>query len=137
MARDIYHQICKKAVAKNGWNVTHDPLRLTWGGRDMYIDLGAEQLIAAEKGQQLIAIEVKSFVGLSEITDLERAMGQYVIYRSVIKRLEPQRKLYLAMHKEAFLDVFDDPLGQILIQDYEIRLIIFDIETEEVIQWID
>jgi hypothetical protein len=76
-------------------------------------------------------------VGLSEITDLERAMGQYVIYRSVIKRLEPQRKLYLAMHKEAFLDVFDDPLGQILIQDYEIRLIIFDIETEEVIQWID
>jgi hypothetical protein len=59
MARDIYHQICKKAVTKNGWNVTHDPLRLTWGGRDMYIDLGAEQLLRLKKVNNSLRLRLK------------------------------------------------------------------------------
>jgi XisH protein len=57
-AKDRYHQSAKNALIKDGWIITHDPLHLKWGKRDMYVDLGAEKLIAAEKAGQRIAVEV-------------------------------------------------------------------------------
>src|SRR3954452_5260251 len=59
-ARDIYHETVKRALIKDGWTITHDPLKLSWGGKDMFVDLGATQLLAAEKGEQHIAVEIKS-----------------------------------------------------------------------------
>ena len=41
-ARDMYHDAVRNALVKDGWTITHDPFRLSWGGRDMYVDLGAE-----------------------------------------------------------------------------------------------
>ncbi len=87
-AKDIYHDNVRNALIKEGWTITHDPLRLTWGAKDMYVDLGAEQLLAAEKTGHKIAVEIKSFVGASEMNDLEKAIGQYIIYRSVMARTE-------------------------------------------------
>jgi len=46
--RDIHHYNVKKALIKDGWTITHDPLRLSFGGKDMYVDLGAEHGIANE-----------------------------------------------------------------------------------------
>ena len=88
-AKDIYHEKIKSALIKEDWTITHDPLRLTWGTKDMYVDLGAEQLLAAEKTGRRIAVEVKSFVGASEMDDLEKAIGQYIVYRSVMGKTEP------------------------------------------------
>ncbi len=39
----------KIALQKDGWEVTDDPLFMSVGGVDMFIDLGAERLLAAEK----------------------------------------------------------------------------------------
>jgi XisH protein len=74
-SRDIYHNCVKNALLKDGWTITHDPLKLEWGKKDLYVDLGAEQLIAAENTEQKIAVEIKSFVGRSDIDDLEKALG--------------------------------------------------------------
>ena len=73
-ARDRYHNQVKQALIKDGWTITDDPLRLKWGKKDLYVDLGAEQLLTAEKGLHKIAVEVKSFVGQSEVDDLEKAL---------------------------------------------------------------
>jgi hypothetical protein len=78
-AKDIYHDHVKNALTKDGWTVTHDSLALKWGRKDMYADLGAEKLLAAEKKERKIAVEVKSFVGASMIKDLRDALGQYVM----------------------------------------------------------
>lgn len=102
----------------------------------MYVDLGAEQVVTAEKSGQKIAVEIKSFIGASELNDIENAMGQYFVYRSVIVRTEPNRTLYLAIHKEAFLDIFEEPLGLLLLEDYHIPLIVFDLQTEVILKWI-
>jgi len=134
-AKDTYHDAVKNALIKDGWTITHDPLKLKWGINNMYVDLGAERLVAAEKGGQQIAVEIKSFVGLSEINDLENAMGKYVVYHSVMTRTEPNRVLYLAVHQEAFSDVFEDPLGKLLLEDYGVRLIVFDSQKEEILKW--
>ena len=58
---------------------------------------GAERLIAAEKGTQKIAVEIKTFSSLSEMEDLEKAVGQYVVYHDVMSKVEPERELYLAV----------------------------------------
>lgn len=134
-AKDTYHDAVKNALIKDGWTITHDPLKLKWGVKDMYVDLGAERLVAAEKAGQQIAVEIKSFVGLSEVNDLENAMGKYVVYRSVMTRTEPNRVLYLAVHQETFSDVFEDPLGKLLLEDYGVRLIVFDSQKEEILKW--
>jgi hypothetical protein len=135
-ARDRYHDHVKSALLKEGWTITHDPLRLKWGLKDMYVDLGAEQLLAAEKGTRRIAVEVKSFVGLSEMDDLEKAIGQYVVYHDVLLQVEPERDLYLAINEATFVNLFEEPIGKLLLDNRRVRLLVFDPQTEVIRQWI-
>ncbi len=135
-ARDIYHDIVKKAIIKEGWAITHDPLHLRWGATDVYVDLGAEQLLAAEKKGQKIAIEIKSFIGRSQVNDLEKALGQYILYREILMRQESNRTLYLAIPEEAFLTAFEESLGKLLLESNLIKLIVFDRKEEVILQWI-
>lgn len=134
-AKDLYHNVVKNALIKDGWRITHDPLRLKWGIKDMYVDLGAERILSAEKAGQKIAVEVKSFVGASDMNDLENALGQYLVYRSVIARTEPDRKLYLAITQAVFVELLSEPIGQIIRADYQVCLIVFAEENEEIVQW--
>ncbi len=134
-ARDRYHDQVKNALIKDGWTITDDPLHVKWGTKDMYVDLGAEFLIAAEKDRRKIAVEVKSFVSQSEMEDLEQAVGQFTIYFEVLSRLEPDRVLYLAVSEEVYINVFDEPIGKLLADNRRILLIVFDPQSETIKQW--
>lgn len=70
-ARDALHDAVRHALERDGWTITHDPLRLSVRRRNLYVDLGAERLLAAEKGRQKIAVEIKTFAGPSDVKDLE------------------------------------------------------------------
>jgi hypothetical protein len=60
-ARNIYHDTVVQALRSDGWTVTDDPLRLSYGGRDLFVDLGAERLtLAAERAGHKIAVEFQS-----------------------------------------------------------------------------
>ncbi len=86
-AKDIYHDVVKNALIKDGWAVTNDPFRLKWGARELFVDLGLSKLIAAQKAEQKIAVEIKSFTNPSSIADLEQALGQYLLYRAVLEEV--------------------------------------------------
>ncbi|NEQ44340.1 MAG: hypothetical protein F6K00_12600 [Leptolyngbya sp. SIOISBB] len=73
--RDAFHPIVKTALQKDGWTITDDPYHLDLGFTDFYIDLGAEKLIAATKNNQKIAVEVKSFLGASTVSEFHMAVG--------------------------------------------------------------
>ena len=135
-AKDIFHDNFKNALIKDGWNITNDPLKLQWGSKDLYVDLGAEKLIAAEKENQKIAVEIKSFVGNSQVADLEQALGKYILYLDIIEETQPERILYLAIRETTFEDIFIEPIGQILLEKKRLKLIVFDADKEEIIQWI-
>ncbi len=135
-AKDLFHDCVRHALIHDGWTITHDPLRLTWGDKDLYVDLGAERLMAAEKSGQRIAVEIKSFVGDSEVDDLEKAVGQYVLYRAVLAQREPERVLFLAVPELIIRDVFDQSLGELLLKDQSIRVLGFDPQTEIITRWI-
>ena len=99
-------------------------------------DLGAERLISAEKGTQKIVVEVKSFVGRSDVKDLEQALGQYVLYRQILDETGIEHSLYLAVSRETFNSVFTIELGQVLLKNQIIKLVVFDDESEAILQWI-
>lgn len=135
-AKDIYHDSVKSSLEKDLWTITDDPLKLTIGSRSLYIDLGADRLLAAEKEQEKIAVEVKSFIGLSPINDLENALGQYIIYQDVLQLTDPERVLYLAVREEVYNDFFTEEIGKLLLNNKRLKLIVFDPETQEVTKWI-
>ena len=135
-ARDVYHDTVKKALLKDGWTITHDPLTLRWGLKDLFVDLGAERLLAAEKEGQKIAVEIKSFLGQSDMNDLEKALGQFVLYHDILAEREPHRLLYLAIPKEILRDIFEEPIGRLLLRNQRVRLLVFDSGQEVVLQWI-
>jgi XisH protein len=134
-AKDIYHDTVKRALEKDGWKITHDPYLLPWKGRDVYVDLGAE-MFGAQKENAHIAVEVKSFLGRSETTDLERALGQFVLYRFLLKRYEPVRTLYLAVPDFVLESLFDESIGRLLIENEDVKVFGFDVTLEEVTKWL-
>ena len=134
-ARDFYHDDVCLALERDGWTITHDPYTMTFGGRDLQVDLGAERLIAAERGTERIAVEVKSFLGPSEMYDLQRAIGQFVLYRTSMNRLDPDRVLYLAVPKGIARTLLKEPLAATVMAEIGIRYLVFDPESDEVLEW--
>ena len=135
-AKDFFHDAAKHALISDGWTITNDPLSLKWGERDLYVDFGAEKVMVAQKAGRLIAVEVKSFIGASEMRDLHNAVGQYQIYRSVMLRTHPQYTLYLAISNEVYEKLFLEDVGSLVLEDEGINMVIFDDETEVIVKWI-
>jgi len=135
-AKDRFHDIVKKALIRDGWQITDDPLFLRVGGIDSFIDLGADNLLAAEMNGSKIAIEIKSFINTSAITDFHLAIGQFINYRTALKLKEPDRKLFLAMPEIAYDALFQKEFPQIIVDEYQIKLLIYDIENEVIAKWI-
>lgn len=135
-AKDLFHDCVKVALIRDGWQISHDPYSLKIGKKDLFVDLGAEKLITAEKDSVKIAVEIKSFVSPSEIQDLENALGQYVLYQNVLQKIEPDRILYLAIREAVFHKLFEQEVGQILLENKVLRLLTFNPETEVITKWI-
>src|SRR5262245_43532532 len=97
-ARNIHHAAVVRALTVDGWRITHDPYPLSFGGKDLFVDLGAEEAtLAAEKEGRRIAVEIQSFLGRSPVRSLEEAVGQYEIYRLLLAATESGRPLYMAI----------------------------------------
>jgi hypothetical protein len=134
-AKDRFHNIVKIALEKEGWKITHDPLTLKVDAvTDLHIDLGAEMLIGAERENEKIAIEIKSFLGQSAINDFHAAVGQFINYRYALADLEPDRKLYLAISLATYEKVFVRRFIQSVIERAQISLIIYDTEQEVIVK---
>ncbi len=119
MARDLYHALIRRALEADGWLITHDPLTLKYGEQtNLYVDLGAETPLAAEKEGRRIAVEIKSFLSPSPISEMEKALGQFGFYRFLLSRQFPGRTLYLALPESRYDSLFDT-------------------ETERIVRWIE
>jgi len=134
-ARDRLHDTVKNALVKDGWTITHDPYMLPFGQRKAYADLGAEKTIAAEKDAVKILVEIKSFVGDSEVRDLEEAIGQFFLYQVLLKERDPDRQLFLAMPEESFESLFEDAIGAKLVRELKLSLFTIDQDRQEIVRW--
>jgi hypothetical protein len=136
MAKDLFHDCVKAALIDEGWSITHDPYELRLGGVEMYIDLAAEPLIAAQREQLKIAVEIKSFVSPSNISDFHLAHGQFLDYRYALEEEEPDRFLYLAVPQKVYQSFFSLQFIQRVVQRSQISLIVYDPDAVKILKWI-
>ncbi|MGC9527638.1 MAG: XisH family protein [Limnospira sp.] len=134
--RDRFHNAVKHGLEKDGWIITDDPLIVRSGRVDMQIDLGAENLIAAERDNQKIAVEIKSFTNPSNISEFHTALGQFLNYQVALEDREPDRQLFLAVPVAAFQDFFGLPFVQNVIARFKLKLLICDATEAVILEWI-
>lgn len=135
-ARDLYHNAVRHALEKDGWTITDDPFTLKLERRNAFVDLGAERLLGAERGLEKIAVEIKSFLSESFLSDFEQALGQYMMYQAVMRRLFPDRSLVLAVPESAFQKIVREGFSRLTLEAYpSVRIMGFDPKSEEVRAW--
>jgi XisH protein len=135
-AKDTTHNAVRHALEKDGWTITQDPYYIKVGGVEMYIDLGAEAIVAAEREGQKIAVEIKSFLGASSISEFHTALGQFFNYRLALEEKEPDRTLYLAVPQDTYEEFFTLQFIQKAVHRADLKLIVYIGEQEIISQWI-
>jgi hypothetical protein len=146
--RDAIHEIVKQALTKDSWVIknTDDPYVISYGERFLFVDLGASKftansiknsVIGAEKGNSRIAIEIKEFRAKSIIKDLEQAIGQYILYKLLLQKVDPGRDIYLAISDTLYEDFFQEPIGELVIQELPLKMIIINLQKAEITKWIN
>jgi hypothetical protein len=134
-AKDIYHNAVKNALVKDGWTITADPYSIKYEDAELYADLAAEKPIAAEKQGQKIVVEIKSFVGRSQMYDFHLALGQYMVYRKLIQLTAPEYTLYLAIDDVVYKDFFQRKSIQVITNENQLLLMVVEMDREEILQW--
>jgi hypothetical protein len=136
-ATDIYHKNVKQALLRDGWSILKEHYELKYRGDKLYPDIAAEKTIVAERGPRKILVEIKSFLGRSFISDLQASIGQYVMYRDVIKAQGLEFELYLAISETVYETNFQAPLAQLIVEQNQVNLLVFSIDQEVVSAWIN
>ncbi len=134
-AKDLFHDAVRQALLKERWVITADPLKIKIEGVKFEIDLAAEKVFAAEKAGQKIAVEVKSFLSNSALTDFHAALGQFLNYRLALQMSEPDRTLYLAVPFDTFDTFFQERFVRESVRLYQLKLVVYDPVKEVVIEW--
>lgn len=134
-AKNIFHEAVKQALQKEQWIITNDPLNFKFGNVNFFVDLGAERLLAAQRDSEKIAVEIKSFLNPSAITDFYSALGQFLSYRLALEATEPDRKLYMAVPLDIYKTFFQLEFTQTAVQQYQVLLIVYNPVNEVIITW--
>lgn len=135
-AKDKFYDSVINALRKDGWTITDEEFYLPFATRTAYIDILAEKPVTAEKAGRKIAVEVKTFGGASQMAELEKAVGQFVIYKTALAVAELEHDLYLAVPTDmgAF---FQLPAVTKMRRDFGIKVVTYDPQKEVLSQWID
>lgn len=136
--RDDLHYPMRRALEKEGWTITADPLQLRFEEIQLKADIGAELPFGAEKDGWKIAVEVKDFDSASLVSELEKMIGQMQLYQWALDEQEPDRDLFLVVSFEMYDWQYRKRRSafRAIVERNKINLIVFD-EIEEVIQkWI-
>ncbi|OKH36607.1 fatty-acid oxidation protein subunit alpha [[Phormidium ambiguum] IAM M-71] len=136
-AKDLFHNTVKTALEKDSWEITDENLFIKIDQIEFYIDLVAERILTAEKAGKKIAVEVKSFIGVSVVSEFHTALGQFLNYRSALRKQQPERILYLAVSFDIYDDFFTRSFIQEVIAEHQLKLLIFEPNREEVVLWIN
>jgi XisH protein len=135
MAKDRFHDAVRNALEKEGWIITDDPYEVSVGDVDFEIDLAAEML-AAERDGKKIAVEIKSFISGSNVSEFHTALGQFLYYQFALEEFDPQRKLYLAIPESAYASFFQRRFTRAVVERTQINLVVYNQTKEVIVQWL-
>jgi XisH protein len=134
--RDLYHDVVRTALEKEGWAITDDPLNLSIDETPLWADLGAEAVFAAEREGEKIAVEIKTFSGQSLVNNFHEAVGQYEIYKVALEELYPNWEIYIAISEQIYESFFQRRIVRMVVEKYNINIIVYHIENQNIVKWI-
>lgn len=59
-----------------------------------------------------------------------------MVYREVLADVDPQRELYLAVPEQVRVEVFESGVARLMLVRQIRRLLSYDAERKEIVQWI-
>ncbi len=129
---DDCHPQVVKALQKAGLSVNALPYVLRFNRRRrVMIDIEAQRA-----GQTVLLMEVKCFPDTSaETTELYVAIGQYLVYRGLLKERNIQLPLFLAVPFHAYSGVFQ-LMAMPAIRENNIKIVVIDMVKEEIVEWL-
>jgi Holliday junction resolvase-like predicted endonuclease len=129
--KDKVHDAARIALENDGWKITHDPYTVVLPERYLFIDLRAEK-----DGEQVILVEIKGFEQKSQVEALAAAAGKYMMYRTALRAASIEGVLYLAIPVSAFEGIIGETLGEELVNEYDVRIVVFDPEKKVIVRWL-
>lgn len=102
---DLHKSIVIRILEKVGWRIFADPFSVPFGRRNVQIVLGIERLIGIERDHIKCLVEIKSFSSGSLLGDLERAIGQYAIYKLALELKQIDYLLYLTFPESTYAEL--------------------------------
>lgn len=133
--RDKIHDAVKSALIKDGWTITADPYEIEYEEAKLRADLAADRTLAAERGEERIVVEIKSFLSPSPMHELQAAVGQYQMYLMCLETAAPELRLYLAISQPIWESLFALKITQDFVSRFPLRLFVVNLQTEEIVLW--
>ena len=137
MARDKIHYAVKRALEKDGWTITADPFYMRYRGLRVDIDLEASKFIELEQADRRILVEIKTFTRTSLPHDFYNAHGKYDFYKFVTEQKNMEQDVFLALSTVTYSRFAVQPAFLEYLDVRKIKVIVIDLNTETVKQWID
>jgi hypothetical protein len=132
-AKDKYHDQIISALQRDGWTIEAEHYHISIGTMGIFPDI-----LASRGEQQKILVEIKGFYDRYSFTaQFAEAVGKYLLYRDAIDLVGLQMPVYIAVPQSAWETLLQRQIAQRMILQYQIRLMIVNIDKEEITQWID
>ena len=136
MVKDLIHDAVRNALLNDGWTIIDEHVHLKYGEIGGYVDIQAERPpIAVTKNDEKILVEIKTFAGSSFVRDFQQAIGQYELYRDIIRYKGLDYRLFLAISHTVYDHYFVRPTTMQVTQDHRMLLIVVNIDKEEIVKW--
>lgn len=132
-AKDRYHDTVVRALRKDGWTIISEQIAVSMPARRLWIDIRAQKDVRTAA----ILVEVKGFENLaSPVAYLADALGQCVLYQAALEYVGIADALHLAVPASALDGILGEEIGRQALRKAQVRLIVFDPEQEEIVQWL-
>jgi hypothetical protein len=125
-----------EALEKAGYLVTTRPYPIRTGYKMEYVfaDL---RLKHAASNREIIVVEVKCFAsGRLRWSEFYGAVGQYIVYRNGLQLRRKKASVYIAVPSHIYNTFFQRILVQAALRDAKVQLIVVNVDTREIEQWI-
>jgi hypothetical protein len=125
-----------RALQKDGWTILNKPFAIRTNEHTVYADCMLERKHNGQS-EQVIILEVKCFTNpQTDLSEFYTAFGQYQFYRAALASNQAVTPVYLAIPIQSYVRLLRDNAVKIAIQQSNIKLVIVDITSEEIVEWL-
>jgi hypothetical protein len=132
---DLYHDVVRDALRKDGWRITHTALQLKARAASSTEESWEGPWLIADKDERKGAVAVDSFIGRSSPADVIQTWERLGFSRPRLHALDSDRVVYLAVRQATYSACFGGTDGDLLLAKEGIQLIVFDPRAEVIVQW--